>query len=115
MGVLGGLLGGATTISGPFIASYTHALKLSKQEFVFFLSLLYLVGAFLQVVSYAALGLFDAAVVVMGLVSCLPNLLGVWVGLRLQRRIDQALFRRLVVVAIGVSGATLVIRGLLTS
>jgi uncharacterized membrane protein YfcA len=112
MGVLGGLLGGATTISGPFIASYTHALKLSKQEFVFFLSLLYLVGATMQVVSYAMLGLFDGPTVAVGLASLIPNLLGVWLGLRIQTRIDQQLFRKLVVVVIGVSGASLVLRGL---
>jgi uncharacterized membrane protein YfcA len=113
MGVLGGLLGGATSISGPFIASYTHALKLSKQEFVFFLSLMYLFGATVQVVTYLVIGLYDAATLVVGVVSCLPNLLGVWLGLRVQRRIDQELFRRLVVAMIGVSGATLVVRGLL--
>ena len=112
MGILGGLLGGSTSISGPFIASYTHALKLSKQEFVFFLSLMYLVGSSLQVTSYTALGLYDAATVVTGVVSCLPNLLGVWIGLRIQRRIDHELFRKIVVLVIGVSGASLVVRGL---
>ena len=112
MGVLGGLLGGSTSISGPFIASYTHALKLSKREFVFFLSLLYLVGATTQTLSYATLGLFDAATVVAGLISIVPNMLGVWVGFRVQDRIDHELFRKLVVAVIGVSGVSLVVRGL---
>ena len=112
MGVLGGLLGGSTSISGPFIASYTHALKLTKREFVFFLSLLYLVGATTQTASYAALGLFDPATIVVGLASILPNLLGVGLGFRIQDRIDHALFRKLVVLVIGVSGASLVLRGL---
>ena len=112
MGVCGGLLGGSTTISGPFIASYTHALKLSKVEFVFFLSLLYLVGASTQVTSYAALGLFDAPTVVIGVASVVPNLLGMWLGLRIQERINQQLFRKLVVLVIGLSGVSLVLRGL---
>ena len=113
MGVMGGLLGGSTSISGPFIASYTFALKLTKREFVFFLSLLYLVGSSVQVTSYAPLGLYDAPVLVMGAASIVPNLLGVALGLKIQDRIDQQLFRKLVVVMIGVSGATLVVRGLL--
>jgi uncharacterized membrane protein YfcA len=112
LGVLGGLLGGSTTISGPFIASYTHALKLSKREFVFFLSLMYLVGATIQTASYAALGLFDAPTVILSVASCLPNLLGVWLGLRVQDRIDQQVFRTLVVVMIGFSGVALLVRGL---
>jgi uncharacterized membrane protein YfcA len=60
MGVLGGLLGGSTGISGPFVASYLHALQLNKREFIFFLTALYLVVAAIQVVSYSQLGLFDA-------------------------------------------------------
>jgi uncharacterized membrane protein YfcA len=49
----------------------------------------------------------------MAAASLVPNLLGVALGLRIQDRIDQQLFRRLVVVMIGVSGASLVVRGLL--
>jgi uncharacterized membrane protein YfcA len=49
----------------------------------------------------------------MAVASLAPNLLGVMLGLRVQDRIDQALFRRLVVVMIGLSGASLVVRGLL--
>lgn len=112
MGVCGGLLGGATSISGPFLASYTHALKLSKREFILFLSLLYLVGGTVQTVSYTALGLFDAATIVVAIASLVPNLLGVWLGLRMQEKIDQALFRKLVVLVIGISGISLIVRGL---
>jgi uncharacterized membrane protein YfcA len=113
MGLLGGLLGGSTGISGPFVVSYTYALKLSKRDFVYCLSLLYLVGAIVQIASYRQLGLFDAVTLAVGVASCLPNFLGVWVGFRIQDRIDHALFRRLVVLVIGVSGASLVVRGIL--
>jgi uncharacterized membrane protein YfcA len=113
MGVLGGLLGGSTGISGPFVASYLHALQLSKREFIFFLTLLYLMVAVIQVVAYAQLALFDAPTLAVGLASFLPNLLGVWLGFRIQDRIDPKLFRRLVVIVIGLAGTSLVLRGLL--
>lgn len=112
MGLCGGLLGGSTGIAGPFVVSYTHALKLSKREFVYFLTLLYLLAAIIQVVTYTQLGLFDALTIGMGLASCLPNFLGVGVGFRIQDRIDHTLFRRLVVLVIGISGISLVVRGL---
>jgi uncharacterized protein len=115
MGFLGGVLGGSTGIAGPFVVSYTHALKLSKREFVYFLAVLYLLGAIVQVVTYTQLGLFDALTFAVGLASCLPNFLGVWFGFRIQERIDQQLFRKLVVVVIGVSGASLVLRVILAS
>jgi uncharacterized membrane protein YfcA len=113
MGLLGGLLGGSTGIAGPFVVSYTHALKLSKRDFVYCLSLLYLIGAVVQIASYRQLGLFDTMTLAVGVASCLPNLLGVGLGLRIQEWIDHQLFRRLVVLVIGVSGASLVVRGLL--
>jgi uncharacterized membrane protein YfcA len=112
MGLLGGLLGGSTGIAGPFVVSYTHALKLSKREFVYFLAVLYLLGAIVQVTTYAPLGLFDALTFAVGLASCLPNFLGVAVGFRIQDRIDHELFRKIVVLVIGVSGISLVVRSL---
>ena len=112
MGLLGGLLGGSTGIFAPALASYTHALKLSKREFVFFLTLLYLVGTGVQVVSYWRLGLFDMTVMLVALLSCVPNFLGVSIGIRLQDRINPVLFRRLVVLVILASGASLVVRSL---
>jgi uncharacterized protein len=112
MGVLGGLLGGSTGIFAPALASYTHALKLSKREFVFFLTMLYLVGTSVQVFSYWRLGLYDLTILLVGLLTCLPNFLGIKIGLRLQDQIDPVLFRRLVVVVILVSGTSLVARAL---
>jgi uncharacterized membrane protein YfcA len=112
MGILGGLLGGSTGISGPFVASYLHALQLSKREFIFFLTLLYLVVAVIQVAAYSQLALFDAVSLAVGVASLAPNLLGVWLGFRIQDRIDPKLFRRLVVIVIGLAGTSLVLRGL---
>lgn len=112
MGLFGGLLGGSTGIAGPFVVSYSHALKLSKRDFVYGLTLLYLVGAIMQVVSYTQLGLFDRLTFAVGAVSCLPNFLGVWVGFRIQDRIDHDLFRKVVVFVIGISGISLVVRAL---
>jgi uncharacterized membrane protein YfcA len=112
MGLAGGVLGGSTGIAGPAIVSYLFALKLSKRELVYFLALLYLVGAFVQVGAFWQLGLFDTTTLVVGLLSCVPNTLGVVVGLRIQDRIDPVLFRRIVVVVIGLTGSSLVLRGL---
>jgi uncharacterized membrane protein YfcA len=111
MGLLGGVLGGSTSIFAPAVASYVYALHLSKREFVFFISLLYMVGGMVQVASYARLGLYDARLLLIILVSCVPNAVGLWLGVRLQDRIDQMLFRHLVVAVILASGLSLVTRG----
>ena len=61
VGLLGGLLGGSTSIFGPALVSYTHALQLEKRQFVFYLGVMYLMSAVVQTVAYAQLGLFDLA------------------------------------------------------
>ena len=112
MGLLGGVLGGSTSIFAPLIASYLHALHLAKREFVFFITLLYSVGGVVQVVSYAQLGLYDRYLLVVILAALVPNMLGLSLGLRLQDRIDPPMFRRLVLVLIFLAGLSLVVRAL---
>lgn len=112
MGLAGGLLGGSTSIFAPPIVSYVHALHLTKREFVFFVSLLYTFGGVTQVASYFRLGLYEPPVVLLALATCLPNAVGLWIGTRLQDRIDALLFRRLVLVVIALTGLNLVVRGL---
>lgn len=112
MGLAGGLLGGSTSIFAPPIVSYVHALHLTKREFVFFVSLLYTFGGVTQVASYFRLGLYEAPVLLLALTTCLPNVVGLWIGIRLQDRIDAILFRRLVLVVIALTGLNLVVRGL---
>ena len=112
MGLFGGMLGGSTSIFSPIIASYLYAMNLHKREFVFFVALLYVVGGLVQVASYARLGLYDAGLLVIILLSCIPNGLGLVLGIRLQGRIDQLVFRRIVVAVILVSGVNLIVTNL---
>lgn len=112
VGLAGGLLGGSTSIFAPVLASYVFAIKLAKRELVFFLSLMYLVGGIVQVITFVRLGLYDAPTLTIALVSIVPNVLGVMLGLRLQDWIDPISFRRLVVFVIMLTGLSLVVRGL---
>lgn len=111
MGLLGGLLGGSTSIFSPVIVAYLHALHLAKREFVFFASVLFAIGGLVQVGSYAQLGLYDTRLLLIILLSCVPNLGGVQLGIRLQDRLDPVLFRRLVLLVITCSGLNLVAKG----
>lgn len=112
MGLGGGLLAGSTGIGAPFLASYTHALQLGKREFVFFLTLLYLTGSTVQAISYTQLGLYDRQALTMAVLSCVPNVVGLATGIRLQEKINPLLFRRLVVGLILVTGVGLLLKGL---
>ncbi|MCC6174370.1 MAG: sulfite exporter TauE/SafE family protein [Chloroflexi bacterium] len=112
MGLAGGLLGGSTSIFAPPIVSYVHALHLDKREFVFFVTLLYTFAGITQVASYARLDLYDVPVLLLALATCIPNALGLWIGVRIQDRIDPFAFRRLVLVVIALTGLNLIVHGL---
>ena len=112
MGLLAGLLGGSTSIFSPVVVAYLHALRLAKREFVFFVAVLFVAGGLVQVASYAQLGLYDVRLLLIILLSCIPNLGGVQLGIRLQDRLDPVLFRRLVLAVITLSGLNLVAKGL---
>lgn len=113
MGLAGGLLGGTTSIFAPIVVSYLHALHLHKREFMFFVTLLYSVAGTAQIASYAQLGLYDRRLLLIILVALIPNTLGLALGFRLQDRIDAALFRRLTLILVFLSGLSLVAKGLL--
>ena len=76
------------------------------------MAVLFVAGGLVQVASYTQLGLYDARLLVIILLSCIPNLGGVQLGIHLQDRLDPVLFRRLVLALIIVSGLNLVARGL---
>jgi uncharacterized membrane protein YfcA len=60
VGLVGGVLQGATGLSGPWFGSYLHAMRLSPATFVFSIAALFQFSAATQVVGLAALGRYDA-------------------------------------------------------
>jgi uncharacterized membrane protein YfcA len=113
IGLLSGVLGGSTNIYGPVLAAYLHTLRLAKADFVFAITLLFMVGNGTQVLSYLRLGLYSPSVLVLSVLACLPMALGILLGLRLQHRLSARMWNRLVLVVIFLSGLNLLARGLL--
>jgi uncharacterized membrane protein YfcA len=113
LGLAGGVLGGSTGIFSPILVSYLHALHLDKREFVFFVTFLFMIGGIVQVISFTQLGLYDARLLTIILASTVPNIIGIWIGIRLQDRIDPMVFRRLVLAVVFLSALNLIVRGVL--
>jgi uncharacterized membrane protein YfcA len=112
-GLVAGLLGGATNIHGPVLAAYLQSLRLSKSDFVFAITLLFVVANGTQVLSLLQLGLYTPSVMLLAVFACVPMVLGVVAGLRLQRSLTARVWNALVLVVIFLSGANLLVRGLL--
>ena len=112
LGGFAGVLNGATSIPGPLFAMYLSTLKLDKRAFVYGITLLLITGNVTQVATYAQLGLYGAGLLFGSLALAPAQLIGQVIGARVQDRLNPVAFQRVVLVAVAISGANLLARGL---
>ncbi len=112
MGAVGGVLLGSTSIASPAVAGYFHAMRLEPREFVFAVAVVFQVLGIVQIAGLWRLGEYDADVVRIALLALVPMLLTFAVGVRLRRRLDSAVFRRLVAGFLALAACVLVVQGL---
>lgn len=112
LGTLSGVLLGATSIGSPAIAGYFHALRLPPREFVFALAAFSQVLVTVQVVGLWGLGAYDAEIVRAAALVLVPMLVTFAIGMRLRRRLDTVVFRRVIVGFLALSALVLVWQGL---
>jgi uncharacterized membrane protein YfcA len=111
-GGVGGFLSGATGIFGPVMAIYLTALRFEKWPFVYGLTLLFVTGNVVQVLSYVQQGLYSWGLILASALLIPAALLGQWLGFKIQDRLDPVAFRRVVVVVVALSGLNLIWRSL---
>lgn len=107
---LGGVVQGATGISGPIVASYMHALKLQKGAYILCSNLIFQVYMAAQLASLSGLGLMTWTRLQEGLLACIPVAIVLPLAIRISRRISQAAFNRVVVSLLAVMELRLILR-----
>lgn len=111
-GMVAGFYGGISGVWGPPVIVYLLSIKADKTESVRVQGVVYLIGAVVLVGSHLHSGLLNAQTVPFSAAMMLPAMIGLWLGFRLQDRLDAARFRRWTLVLLLLSGANL-IRGAL--
>ncbi len=94
VGLMSGMLGGVSALTGPIIITYLMALRLSRDEFVGCISIIYFSGSlplYLALAWYGRVGLQEFS---LSLVALLPVALGLALGKMIRNRLDEALFRK---------------------
>jgi uncharacterized membrane protein YfcA len=108
VGMLSGLLGGSTSLSGPPVILFFANEGGGKQHFrgnlIAYFTLLN-VGSIL---AFWAFGLLGAQVWLACLVYLIPLLIGTFVGMWIARRVDELVFRRIVLALIAAIGIVLI-------
>lgn len=108
VGFIGGFMGGLASISGPAPAIWAQLRGYGKSEQrgvnqPFNMSVL-----FLALVSAAMAGFLDRTFLLWAAITLPATLIGARLGLMLYGRIDDRQFRRIVLLLLGLSGATLI-------
>ena len=112
-GLCAGMIGGATSMFAPPLAIYLTALQLPKQAFVATISVCLLVGQIPHLVSLVGFRLLTPPRLGVAALFCVLGVLGFLLGVRLQRRISQPLFAKVVLVTLLVVGVSLLRTGAL--
>lgn len=112
VGLLAGLLGGLTAVFGPPLALYLVALDLGKQRYIAAMGMIWLVGSVCQVVAFSSVQVITPSSALVALLALLPLYIGLRLGRWIRQRVDEIRFRRIVAMALLVSGLNLLWRGL---
>jgi len=111
-GFVTGFLNGMTNAAGPPLAIYLYGLRLPKTEFVRSIATIFLVTKLSQLVAISTWNLFTAATLRLSFEITLFVLLGFYVGLKTQDRVNQHAFNRGLLFILFVIGLVLVVRSL---
>lgn len=111
-GAIAGFVGGMSGVWGPPTVAYLTAMKTPKQEQLRVQGVIYGLGAVALTAAHIGSGILNRDTAPFSAVLVVPALAGLWLGMRLQDRIDQARFRKITLMVLLVAGLNLVRRGL---
>lgn len=113
IGGFAGFIGGLSGVWGPPTVAYLTALETPKRDHIRVQGVVYGLGAVALFGAHIGSGVLRAETLPFSLAMVGPALLGMWVGLQVQDRIDHVVFRRATLAVLLIAGLNLVRRGLL--
>ncbi len=94
LGVIGGLYGGVSGIWGPPLLVFLLSTGADKVTMIRAQGVVFLIGAVALLAAHLTTGLLNPQTLGFSAALCLPALVGLFIGYRVQDRLDQARFRR---------------------
>jgi uncharacterized membrane protein YfcA len=113
LGLVGGLYGGISGIWGPPVILYLLAVNTAKSEMVRILGVIFLIGAVVLTLAHLSTGVLNARTVPFSLALVVPAAVGMWLGYKMQDRLDAARFRRWTLVVLLLVAANLIRRAVM--
>ena len=110
VGVAGGLMHGATGISGPIYGTYVHALRLPQEAYILSVTSLFAIAGIGQLLVLSSTGQFTTGLFLVGLAAIVPVIALIPLGARVRDRMSGERFNRLVLVVLTAAATTIVVR-----
>ncbi len=110
-GFASGLMGGVSGIAAPLLVAYLFSLKLDKRHFVYAISSIFVMFGISLTLSLFFLGAYTWDIAFFSAFCIIPLFLGTVVGTRVQDKISQKVFNRLVLITLFIVGLDLLRRG----
>jgi uncharacterized membrane protein YfcA len=111
VGFFSGLSNGAIGAAGPVAGSFLLSLGLRGPEFVFGISTVFTFVSVVRLILFGVAGQYTTELVLLSAAMLIPAMGGQALGLRLQGRANDKVFRRLLLTVLFVSSVNLLIRG----
>lgn len=107
LGLVGGLYGGVSGIWGPPVIVYLLSVGAAKAETVRVQGVTFLLGAVMLMGAHLTSGVLNAVTLPFSAALIVPASLGMWLGFRLQDRLDAARFRRWTLIMLALTALNL--------
>ncbi len=111
-GILSGILGGLAGTWGPPTVLYLIAIDMPKVKQIVVQGVIYGAGAVTLLFAHIGSGVLNLSTAPLSAALILPALFGMWIGFKLQDRLDQRVFRKVVLAVLIIAGLNLVRKGL---
>lgn len=113
MGLLAGLTQGSAGASGPLASMYLLSIGTPRHLYFFSINLIFQVLDTWQVFALLQVGLYTPGLATLGLLICVPTGVGMVLGFKAQRHVNDLLFRRVILVILLLAAANLLGRALM--
>jgi len=113
MGLVGGFFGGISGVWGPPVIAYLLSFNTEKLEMVRVQGVVFLLGAVMLVAAHLGSGVLNGATLPFSAALVVPAALGMWLGFRVQDRLDPGRFRKATLVVLTLAAGNLIRKGLL--
>ena len=107
LGLVGGLYGGVSGIWGPPVIVYLVSVNATKAETVRVQGVTFLMGAVVLFGAHLQSGVLNAVTLPFSAALIVPAALGMWLGFRLQNRLDPARFRQWTLILLALTALNL--------